>query len=175
MQGAVGDILAAEMIDSTRSPLSSATISASLSSSLFTSAALHTGALSLALSSLLSLSFLDFTGLLSSLLVVGGLGWLPWRRSRLVEEVKGKVLEMEARVLGVVRREVESERERIERRVARWMDDVRRAVERERATLTAAKTEVGVMRAECGELLREVDGWGAAAGAAAAAAADGKT
>ena len=163
MQGAVGDILSAEMSESTRSPLSSAAISASLSTSLFTSAALHTGALSLAVSSLLSLSFLDFTGLLSSLLVVGGLGWLPWRRSRLVEEVKGKVVEMEGRVQGVVRREVEVERERIERRVARWMEEVRRGVERERGTLTAARAEVGAMRAEGEQLLRQVNEWKAAA------------
>ena len=159
MQGAVGDILSAEMSESARSPLSSAAISASLSSSLFTSAALHTGALSLAVSSLLSLSFLDFTGLVSSLLVVGGLGWLPWRRSQLVESVKSKVVEMEARVQGVVRREVEVERERIERRVARWMDEVRRGVEKERGTLTAAKTEVGTMQGECEQLLREVNAW----------------
>ena len=163
MQGAVGDILSAEMDGSTRSPLSSAAISASLSSSLFTSAALHTGALSLAVSSLLSLSFLDFTGLLSSLLVVGGLGWLPWRRSRLVEEVKGKVVEMEARVHGVVRREVAVERERVERQVARWMDDMRRGVERERGALTASTAEVGVERMECQKLLREVNDWKTAA------------
>jgi len=159
MQGAVGDIMSTEMTDSTRSPLSSAAISASLSTSLFTTAALHTGALSLAVSSLLSLSFLDFTGVLSSLLVVGGLGWLPWRRSRLVAEVEGKVVEMESRVEGVVRREVGAERERIERRVARWMEEVRRGVERERGVLTAAKTEVAGLRTECDELLREVDGW----------------
>ena len=168
MQGAVGNILSAEMSgadSTTRSPLSPAAISASLSSTLFTSAALHTGALSLALSSLLSLTLLDFTGLLSSLLVVGGLGWLPWRRGLLLEEVKGKVSDMESRVEGVVRREVGVERERVERRVERWMDEVRRGVERERGTLIAARAEVGGMQGECKKLLCEVSAWKEAAAA----------
>ena len=155
LQASTADILASQQ--AATSPSSSSSISSALSTSLFASAALNTGAVSLAVSSLLSLTVLDLTFMSSGLLAIAGLSLMPWRRRQLGEVIRMKAREMQERVDASVKAEVESEIERVERRVRRGMEGLEREVEKEGARLSSAQHELTERRDQWRLLLREVE------------------